>query len=341
MKTLLLLCLAVCCVGCSALNHPSCRLPGTDHVSLPAHPKPYRPEPWGTGDQAFPYSVWTPHAPRSVKAVVILVPGWDGTMRDYEVLAEHLRAHGYAVYGSEQRTGVYDPVKSQRGNPDDWQNWVRDLQGFTAFVRHKHPGVPFYYHGHSFGTMVAAQTAAQSSGTGRPAGIILQSMAMPFLIEKENAFKGALFGAFAWVRVPQLALGDLAKLGPTGDPTLNCQWMHSEDRLAEGYKVRYFLEAAKLGHRVWETSEKLTLPVLALEGEQDNVVAPKPADKWAYDQFLRYHLRGGRAEVIRYHDGYHTMTIPPAGNPALDRTTAKALGDITHWLDRQTSGSKR
>ena len=65
-------------------------------------------------------------------------------------------------------------------------------------------------------------------------------------------------------------------------------------------------------------------------------VAPKPADKWAYDQFLRYRLRDGRAEVIRYHDGYHTMTIAPTGNPALDRTTTKALRDIRQWLDRQT-----
>lgn len=339
MKTLLLLCLTVWSVGCTALNHPSCRLPQGVQPLRPAHEKPYRPEPWGTGDQAFPYFVCTPKAPRSVKAVVILVPGWDGTMRDYTVLAEHLCAHGYAVYGSEQRTGVYDPVKSRRGNPGDWHDWVRDLQGFTAFVRHRHPGVPFYYHGHSFGTMVVAQTAAEAGGALRPDGIILQSMAMPFLIEEESAVKGALFGVFAWVRVPQLALGGLAKLGPTGDPTLNCRWMHSKDRLAEGYKVRYFLAAAKLGHRVWETSEKLTLPVLALEGEQDNVVAPKPADKWAYDQFLRYRLRGGRAEVIRYHDGYHTMTIPPTGCPTLDRTTVKALHDITRWLDRQTSGS--
>ncbi len=341
MKSLLPLFLAVCGVGCTALNHPSCRLPEGIWPLPPAHEKPYRPAPWGSGDQAFPYSVWTPKAPRPVQAVVILIPGWDGTMTDYAVLAEHLAAHGYAVYGSEQRAGVYDPEAKRRGNPQHWHEWVRDLQEFTTFAARKHPGLPVFYHAHSFGTLVAAETAAEPVGTRRPDGIILQSMAMPLLIEKESALKGAIIGALACVRVPQLAIMESANLGPTGDPVLNCQWMQSKDRLAEGYKVRYFLEAAKLGHRVWETSEKLTLPVLALEGEQDNVVAPKPADKWAYDQFLRYRLRGGRAEVIRYHGGYHTMTIVRTGNPALDRTTAKALHDITQWLDRQTRGAVR
>ncbi len=333
MKSLLALGIAVCSLGCTAINRPSCRLPCGVSPAEPAHRKPYGPQPWQSTDAAFPYSVWAPKNARPVKAVVILAPGWDGTMRDYAALAEHLAAHGYVVYGSEQRSGVYDPKKGRRGNPRAWHEWVRDLQGFTAFVRRKHPGLPLFYHGHSFGTLVATQTASEA--TQKPAGLILQSMAMPLLIEKESAAKGALIGAFAWLRVPHLRLaGEVAK--PTGDEVLNCQWLHSRDRVAEGYKVRYFLQAAKLGHQARLSSRALHLPVLALEGEQDSVVAPKPGDKQAYDQYLRHELRGGRAEVIAYRHGYHTMTIPPTGHPALDQTASKALRDITAWLDRQT-----
>lgn len=264
---------------------------------------------------------------------MILVPGWDGTMADYAFLAEHLAAHGYIVYGSEQRTGAYDPERRRHGNPDSWKAWVGDLQEFTDFVRRKHPGLAVFYHGHSFGTLVAMRVAAEAAK--KPDGLILQSVAMPLLIEKESALKGALIGALAWVRVPHLRLaGQLAK--PTGDSLLNCRWLNSKDRVAEGYKVRYFLEAAKLGHLARQSSKALAMPLLALEGSMDDVVAPKPADKVAYDFYLRHELANGRAEVITYRDGYHTMTIPPTTDKALDDTSAKALRDITAWLDRAT-----
>lgn len=269
------------------------------------------------------------------------MPGWDGTIADYRVLAEHLRAHGYAVYGSEQATGVHDPVAKRRGHPRHWPEWVRDLQDFTSFVAQRHPRLPLFYHGHSFGTLVAAQTTAAAKVAHRPAGLILQSVAMPFLIERESALADVFMGAASWMRVPHLALIEATGRGPTGDATLNCQWLRSEDRLRIGYKVGYFHEAAKLGHQVWQTSQKLTLPVLALEGERDNVVAPKPADKARYHRFLSERLRGGQADVLPYPDGYHTMTITPTGNPALNRTTEKVLRDITHWLDRQTAAARR
>lgn len=331
---LLTVAFSIGCGGCAAINRPACALaPGVEPAE-PAHRKPYQPKPWQASDAAFPYSVWLPEQGRRSKAVVILVPGWDGTIIDYKTLAEHLAAHGYAVYGSEQRTGIYDPVSSRRGNPRAWHEWVRDLQEFTDIVREKHPGIPIFYHGHSFGTLVATQTAAEASHP--PDGLILQSMSMPLLIEKESAVKGALIGAFAWVRVPHLQLaGERAK--PTGDDTLNCQWLHSEDRVTEGYKVRYFLQAARLGHQARLSSHTLKMPVLALEGGKDGVVAPTPKDKLAYDRYLRTELSGGRAEVITYGDGYHTMTIPRTGDAALDRTSDQALSDITSWLDRRVS----
>lgn len=332
-KAFFLLCLAIGSVGCAALNRPSCRLQGGQPLP-PAHKKPYQPAPWGSGDQAFPYSVWTPKSGRPAKAVVILVPGWDGAVTDYKALAEHLAAQGYAVYGSEQATGVYDPIKRRQGDPHDWHPWVDDLEAFTTFVRSKHPKLPWFYHAHSFGTLVATEVAGTAPVAARPSGLIIQSMAMPLLIDKESAAKGAILDLFAWVRVPHLRLaGELAK--PTGDETQNCQWLNSPDRLAQGYKVRYFHEAAKLGHQARIASRTLQIPVLALEGEKDGVVAPKPKDKQAYDRFLRHELSGGNARVISYRNGFHTMTIPPTGNPALDQTSRQAQGDITKWLDRR------
>ena len=51
-----------------------------------------------------------------------------------------------------------------------------------------------------------------------PRGIVIQSLAMPFLIDKENpALQAGLFATIGGVRFPQLTLMELLKSGPTGD----------------------------------------------------------------------------------------------------------------------------
>ena len=128
---------------------------------------------------------------------------------------------------------------------------MRDLQAFTRFAADRHPGLPIFYHGHSFGTIVALQTAHEEQKARSPyapKGVILQSLAMPFLIEKENAVAGALVATFGDVSFPHLTLIELFHGQPTGSLVLNCQWLRSSDRLGSGYKVRYLEQAAKLGH---------------------------------------------------------------------------------------------
>lgn len=294
------------------------------------HPQPDQAAHWTSFDGTkFPYSRWAPAG--SAKAVVILVPGWDASMMDYTVLAKHLAAHGYLVYGSEQRTGAYDPKPLRRGNPANREEWVRDLEAFTALVARRHRGLPIFYHGHSFGTVVAMEAAAERKDGGRLRGLVLQSVAMPFI--EEHSTLEALAGAAPCVQMPHLRLIESTGRGPTGSKTLNCQWLRSPDRVAEGYKLRYFKKVCELGHEARASSRSLRLPVLALEGEKDQVVAPQPKDMTAYDRYLRQELCGGKAKVIAYGDGYHTMTITPTGDAALDRTTRKALADITSWLD--------
>lgn len=326
--------------GCAVINRPTCELPANVAPLPAAHTKPYEPEPWKSFDGSrFPYSVWKAHGEKA-RAVVILSPGWDGTMLDYTPLAEYLARAGFTVYGSEERTGVYDPSWWRRGNPSNWEDWVRDFQSFTNFVAAREPGLPLFYHGHSFGTLVVLQTAAQSRQDHLarvPRGIIIQSLAMPFLIEKENpALQAGLFATIGGVRFPQLTLMELLKSGPTGDKVLNCQWERSPDRLARGYEGRYFLEAARLGHQARVNAGRRGPPVLALEGCKDEVVAPKPDQKVAYHEFLTQTLRSGHATVIRYPNGYHTIVVKKVASEAQNRDSEKAKRDIAQWLTDRT-----
>ena len=208
------------------------------------------------------------------------------------------------------------------------------MERFTAFVSKKHSRLPVFYHAHSFGTLVAMDVTGHSKEI-KPAGVILHSVSMPLLIERENFIKGAIFKLVSPVRFPHVWLGE-GMNDPTGDKTLNCLWWSSPDRLTKGYKVGYLYKAAKLGHQSRLFSKTISIPVLALEGARDQVVAKGKKAKLAYDKFLRTELCDGKAKVICYRYGFHTMTLPKTGNVALDCTSQKAMADITRWLNQQS-----
>jgi alpha-beta hydrolase superfamily lysophospholipase len=119
---------------------------------------------------------------------------------------------------------------------------------------------------------------------------------------------------------------ELTGRGPTGLPAANCQWLRASDRVRQGYKVRFFLKSLELGHAARLSSRELRLPVLALEGGKDRVVVRNSEERKTYDTYLRHELRGGRADVLFYPDGYHTLTV--------GTTQDTALRDIRRWIAR-------
>ncbi|MFZ4764866.1 MAG: alpha/beta fold hydrolase, partial [Roseimicrobium sp.] len=260
----------------------------------------------------------------------IVVPGWDSVTTDYRLVAERLAREGCAVYGSEARTGVYDPVKDRRGNPENWHDWVADLKAFTQFVRHKHPGLPLFFHGHSFGGVLALQVAAESP-EAPPRGVIVHSPGYPFMLESEHTLAMAALRSMAWFRFPHLRWMGRMRRFPTNDAAFNGQWVASEDRLQAGYKVRYLWRAFELGHQARLSSRTLALPVLAFGGGLDRVNAMSDEKREAYRCYLMRELAGGPATAgghttaYWYEDGCHTLTAQP--------TKERLLTAITTWMN--------
>jgi pimeloyl-ACP methyl ester carboxylesterase len=139
---------------------------------------------------------------------------------------------------------------------------------------------------------------------------------------------------FQGIRLPHLRMGPGIDKSPTGSKQINCSWACSSDRLRNGYKIRYFTFAAQLGYHVREMCGEIRPPVLALAGDKDVVVAPKPRYKEEYRKYLREELCAGHAEVIAYQDGHHAMVVPKTGDARVDRTSNKVLADVTKRLDR-------
>ena len=311
-----------------AFNEPKCQLPPGVTPLPPCHSA--NDPTWRSFDGTpFPYVEKKP-AHGEGKAVVILVPGWDAVTGDYEHLTETLADHGYIVCGSEIRAQRYDPVVSRRGSAVPWHDWVRDLLAFSAWVRKRYPDKTIFYHGHSFGAVIVAETVAEEERAGKPPqvrGAILQSPAFPMMDRDPHGLEVTLGHSLGFVRIAQVTLAENSHVGPVGEAVDNCRWFHSTDRVHRGYSLAFLIETVNLGHAARVSSRTLRMPVLAMEGQEDRVVTHSPAEVKEYHEYLTHELCGGHATVKVYPNGYHLITE--------GKSRKVAERDILSWLDGQ------
>jgi acylglycerol lipase len=327
MKAFVLLPLAVLMMSCS--NVPKCTLKdGFKPFPKCQTTPPERTWPGFDGKTPQPYSAALPKSGKP-KAVVIIVPGWDTVTGDYASLTQELVRHGYAVYGSENRSFIYGPPVLQ-GSACDWHPWVEDVKAFSRFVKAKHPGVPVFWHGQSFGAVQVLQATAEAKGAEAPAGIIVHSPAFAMMPPSKSLFRDLGYGSIAWVTIPHLSLMEKMGLGLTTDETWNCRWLRSDDRLRKGYKVRFLIQSADMGIEARQNSRKLTLPVLAMWGGRDRLTLKGDESRRAeYNGYMACELANGHSTQFYRPEGGHMLT---EGDKPDVSTKKAAITAIVNWL---------
>jgi alpha-beta hydrolase superfamily lysophospholipase len=321
MKHLPLLLIALVLASCA--NVSNCKLPPGVKPFPHCQKAPFAHEWTGCDGTKLPYLKALPKSGKP-KAVVILVTGLDGVTGDYASITQELTRHGYAVYGIENRSTVYGPKKEQ-GNPSDWHPWVKDFLGFQGKVRTFHPGLPVFWHGHSFGAVTALAALHDLSKTEMPQGLILHSPAYT-LMQKSNVFEAALGRAFGWVRLPHITLMEAGDIRITEDLIWDCQWKGSEDRVRAGIAVRFVTQARKMGRVSAAQLQNLPVPTLAMWGRLDKI-APGLASNDEFDQFMKSTLGGAAVTRVSFKPGGHILNEGP--------TKHEALATIISWLDKQ------
>ena len=316
--------------ACGGLNRKACPLP-TGLAPLPPSHAAGGPA-WTARDgHSFPVTIWKNSGYRS-EAAVILIPGWDAALADYANIGQALAAEGAAVYGTEMRWQRWDPVAAKRGDPRDWHRWVADVGEFIHWVRQREPDRPLIVHGHSFGAMVAMQATAEMAERERPAGLIVHSPGFPFMQKQPAPLVGALH-VLSSVRLPHLWIMKKRGVRLCDDAVWDCRWMNSDDRLLEGYKGRFLLEAYALGQAVRKSSRTLNLPILALAGDRDSLVAPDDNRMLAYKRYLCCELAGGRAELKVFPGQFHVLN-----RGSSERETLRAM---RRWVRQFADAGRR
>jgi acylglycerol lipase len=290
------------------------------------------PPTWKTSDgRQLMYRRWGP-SDGSARAVIVGVPGWNGTAGDMEPLGRYLARRGICSYSTGVR-GQHGDLSAARqrskGHVDDGRLWERDFSEFVEWVQRRHPGIPLFLYGQSMGSLVAMLVLSESDRSGqiRPAGIILHSPAVAMIyaspivrlgVGQLRSFKprGLLF---------KVGLISGEKPALTNNPKFDRYWGLSRDRVRPGFSWAFFDETLKLGARARIAATSMEVPVIVLTGDKDPIGTAGVGQR-AFARFMRS-IPAQEKERQRFADGYHDLIH--------DSNRADAVQRVANWLDRQ------
>ena len=258
------------------------------------------------------YQSWLPKS--DIKALIVVVHGLGEHSGRYTNLVNHLIPLGYGVYSWDHiGHGRSDGMRKYIDRFPDFTNVVSQ---YVQQIKAAHPALPLFILGHSMGGLITAN----------------------YLLDHQSDFKGAIFSAPA-IKVaggvhPLKLYGvkflsaifprfGLAPLNPSAI-TRNLKVLEESlnDPLTNYGKtsVRLLTELMDAMVQFKKKAHTLTLPVLILQGSDDQVIDPSGAN-------LLYDLVSSEDKTLKiYPDLYHEVFHEPE--------RYKVLVDVEAWLER-------
>lgn len=251
-----------------------------------------------------------------VRGVVVFVNGLKDHGDHYAAFSQELVRKGYAAYAYDTRG--HGRSTGERAKVDRFDDYVDDLASYVERVRSREPGRPIFVFGHSMGGAMVTLYAV----TRHPdvAGIILSGPALEIDAPSVQIAAIRLFDGLN----PGAPIFDLPNENFSRDPAVVADM--TKDPLVYQEPASAHLAAEIVGamHRIWESPEAITVPLLALHGTADKLTAPSGSR----DLVAR---AGSRDKTLRLYDGFFHDLVHEPGH---ERVTS----DITHWLDAHTGG---
>jgi alpha-beta hydrolase superfamily lysophospholipase len=253
-----------------------------------------------------------------VKGVLVIMHGLKDYSARYAHLAERAAAAGFDVYAFDLRG--HGRSAGPRVAPDDWNDYVDDLDRFLASVEQKEPGKSVFLFGHSMGGAIAARAAEVHKS--KLAGLILSGPAIqidapPLLIAatRMSGFLTPQFPAF------KLDNGDFSS-DPANEAAMDRdEWISNPPAPA---KTAAGLVAGM--SEIWNDLDQLTMPLLAMHGTADKLTAPSGSRALV-------HFAPASDKTLKIYDGYfHDLLHEPAGKGT------KVEEDVVTWLAAHTGG---
>jgi alpha-beta hydrolase superfamily lysophospholipase len=252
---------------------------------------------------------WRPSGP--VRAVLVIVPGFNSHSGHYQWAAAQFTAIGLAVYAVDLRgRGKSSGLRFHVQHFDDY---LADVQSVMDVARSREPAVPVFLLGHSAGGVIASAYALEHQD--ELAGLICESFALqvpapaPVL-----ALVRWLSGPFPKLRVLKLPNKEFSRL-PEAVAALNA------DPLIAGEKQTALTVAQMLAgsDRLRRGFPTLRLPVLIAHGTADKVTVPGGSQ-------LFHDSAGSADKTLRLYPEHAHDLLNDAGRDGVMR-------DFQQWIE--------
>jgi alpha-beta hydrolase superfamily lysophospholipase len=266
----------------------------------------------GVRDAALYYQGWLPEG--EVRAVLLIVHGLAEHSGRYMNLVNRFVPLGYAVYGIDHIG--HGRSEGRRLFVERFADYTEPLKTYVDMVRLRQPERPVILIGHSMGGLIGARyLIAHQMDLG---GAILSGPAIkpPGNIPAAVIVVGRMLSAFA----PRLGLV----------PPVDATWVCRDPAVVKAYladplvcrrriTVRLGAELIAAMERARAEANRITLPILILQGGADRLVDPSGANA------LYEKVSSTDKKVIVYDGFFHEVF----NEPERDRV----LTDVERWLE--------
>jgi acylglycerol lipase len=251
----------------------------------------------GVRDVNIYYQGWLPD--KDVKAVIFLVHGLGEHCCRYENHVNYFVPKGFAIYGMDHLG--HGKSDGQQEVIERFSDYTNTLSIYLKMVIVWQPGKPIFIMGHSMGGLISCY----------------------YLLDHQEEFKGAILSAPAIkvsdnISTTTITMGKMLSviapkagvlaLDPTGisrDPEVVKAYV--EDPLVFHGKTpaRLAAEMLKAMQRVTAEVEKITLPIIVVQGSEDRLVDPDGAQ-------MLYDRAGSKDKTLKIYQGaYHEVHNEP------------------------------
>lgn len=262
----------------------------------------------------LPTRTWAPKdAPP--RAVVVALHGFNDYSNFFAAPGAYLAGHGIVSHAYDQRGFGGAP---DRGTWAGIDGYARDLTDFVAVVRRRHPGLPVYVLGESFGGAVA-MVAATGANPPDADGIILAAPAVWGRSAMTWYERSAL-----WVMSHTLPTVALSARGLNIVPSDNRDMLIAlgrDPKVIKETRVETIAGLADMMDAALASAGRFEAPALILYGGRDEIIPGRPTLEMV--RHLPADARG-RQRFALYENGYHMLLR--------DLQAKTAWRDIAAWI---------
>lgn len=264
----------------------------------------------GVRSCAIYYQAWLPDVP--AKAILLVVHGAGEHSGRYMNVVSHFVPLGFAVHGFDQLG--HGRSEGPREFMERFEDFTDTLAAYYDMARASYPATPVFLLGHSLGGLITCyhlldhQAGFAGAVISAPAIKVAEGIS-PALIALSKVLSAV---------APRAGLVQPDASAISRDPSVVQAYIDDPLVFHGKTPARFGSEVLKAMLRVTAEVDRISLPLIVLQGTEDKLVDPGGAQ-------MLYDKAGSTDKTLRLYEGlYHEVFNEPE--------RARVLADVEAWL---------